>query len=198
MSLLLESICVHRKRFERLELHQTRMNRSRRDLLGLHDELLLTQELTVPGNLGSGIYKCRVEYDRNIDRVEFVAYEARLIASLQIVTDDAIEYPYKLTDRSCFERHLKSCGADDLLIVKNGLVTDTSYSNVAFLSGGEWVTPAQPLLQGTRRESLLACGMLREADIRVRDISNYQCIALLNAMLCFSPTCMLDTKQIIR
>jgi 4-amino-4-deoxychorismate lyase len=73
--------------------------------------------------------------------------------------------------------------ADEVIIVRRALITDTSYSNLAFRSRGQWYTPATPLLRGTMRESLLACGLLREANITPADLPLYDAVCLINAMM---------------
>ena len=75
---------------------------------------------------------------------------------------------------------------DDILIIKDLLVTDTSIANIAFeTSGGEWITPKNPLLKGTTRARLLDEGKLKEADIRVHELRSFTKVALLNAMIDF-------------
>nr|WP_241518404.1 aminotransferase class IV [Bacteroidetes bacterium endosymbiont of Geopemphigus sp.] len=102
------------------------------------------------------------------------------------MTSDDIEYRYKLTDRSAFEK-LKPEDTEhtEIIIVKKGFVTDTSYANLAFFNGNEWHTPAQPLLKGVQREHLLKLGMIREREIREKDLKNYKTVRLINAMLDF-------------
>ena len=75
--------------------------------------------------------------------------------------------------------------ADDILIVKNGFITDTSIANIAFFDGKKWFTPKTCLLRGTTRERLLKEKKIFEKDIRVEDIKRYKKIALLNAMIGF-------------
>ncbi len=71
---------------------------------------------------------------------------------------------------------------DDILIVKNGIITDTSFSNIAFFDGKQWKTPKSPLLKGTCRERLLCEQKIFEKDINLNDLSNYKCYKLINAM----------------
>ena len=75
--------------------------------------------------------------------------------------------------------------ADDILIVRNGLLTDTSIANIALWDGRQWHTPTRPLLKGTRRAELLDNGILTEHDIPVEKIWTYRKIRLFNAMLHF-------------
>jgi 4-amino-4-deoxychorismate lyase len=67
---------------------------------------------------------------------------------LQLVTDNEIEYTHKTTDRNAlnrlFEQRKK---ADDIIIVKNGQLTDSLFANLVFESHtGELFTPKNPLL----------------------------------------------------
>jgi len=70
-----------------------------------------------------------------------------------------------------------------MIIIKNGLVTDGSYTNVAFFDGENWWTPSSPLLKGIQREVLLSTGIIKEKTIPVDSISMYQKVKLFNAMM---------------
>lgn len=74
---------------------------------------------------------------------------------------------------------------DDILIVRNELLTDTSICNIALLDGDKWYTPAAPLLYGTMREKLLSESKIRAIEIRLDSLANYQKIRLFNAMIDF-------------
>ena len=77
-----------------------------------------------------------------------------------MIENNKICYSLKLTDRSQINRLLKQKGNyDDILIVKNGFITDTSISNIIFYNGSKWITPAAPLLKGTCRDKLLKEGL---------------------------------------
>ena len=67
---------------------------------------------------------------------------------------------------------------DDILIVKQGFITDTSYSNVLFYNGKEWLTPTHPLLKGTQRASLLDQEIIRVAEIRLEDLHHFKKVTL--------------------
>ena len=101
-----------------------------------------------------------------------------------MVEDNNISYTFKSTDRHELDRLLAlRNGCDEVIIVKNGLITDTSFTNVAFFDGHKWVTPAQPLLNGTMRQWLLQCGQLTEAQITPASLTSFQRIMLFNAMI---------------
>ena len=74
---------------------------------------------------------------------------------------------------------------DDVLVVRKGLLTDTSICNVAFWNGKQWIPPTVPLLAGTKRASLLDRGEMDSGDIRPADMPGYSRIRLFNAMIEF-------------
>ena len=141
--------------------------------------------------------KARLVYGEDgVEDISYEPYTMRSVKSLKLVTDDTISYDYKSTDRAAFDRLMAERGdCDDILIVKNGLVTDTSFTNVAFYDGKRWLTPASPLLCGTRRAFLLDKGTMEKADIPVSDISRFSRICLFNAMIDFG-VIEFDTTQI--
>jgi len=138
----------------------------------------------------SGTYRCRLLYDiskkpHTID-VTYHEYKKRDISSLKLVYDDNIEYSLKSADRGELEALYEQRGVcDDVLIVKNSLVTDTTIANIAFYDSNRWVTPAKPLLKGTTRERLLKEKIIFEEDIYVDDIKRFSKVALMNAMIDF-------------
>lgn len=132
-------------------------------------------------------YKARVVYgEQGIEAVEYAPYSMRNINSLQVVEDDMIVYDYKSTDRSHINALVAQKGeCDEIIIVKHGLLTDTSFTNLAIFDGKQWITPRHPLLPGTKRAALLDKGIIREADITLEDLRNANKISLFNAMVEF-------------
>lgn len=134
-----------------------------------------------------GIYRCKVVYDREIVSVEYLPYVKKEIKKLKPVESD-IEYSKKYLDRSEITELLAFAnGVDDIIIVKNGLITDTSIANLALLKNGVWITPKKPLLKGTMREKLLTEGLLKEADIPAKNLAEFEAIAVMNALRGFEP-----------
>ena len=118
--------------------------------------------------------------------IEFVPYQARVIRSLRIVEHDRISYEFKYSDRKAIDRLFelrKNC--DDILIVKRGMVTDSSFANIVFKRDKKWYTPWAPLLKGTMRSKLLERNIIQEDEIRLKDIYNFETFKLINAMLEF-------------
>lgn len=188
MSLLFETIKVVNKKLQNVSFHNERMNRSRLELFGLKDDLNLNELIEIPTDISTDVYKCKVIYSDTIKDVEFRKYTPRKINLLRLVVNDKIDYSYKYLDRKVLDELVReNCKSDseDILIVKNGRVTDTSYSNLALFDGKEWHTPKFPLLKGTKRAKLLYDKRIFEKDIMIYDLKNYFQIILINAMLEF-------------
>jgi 4-amino-4-deoxychorismate lyase len=130
-----------------------------------------------------GLYKCRVLYGDIPETVQILSYKFRKIESLKIVFDDKINYSSKFADRERLDYlfSLRS-GHDDIIIIKNGLVTDSFASNIVFISQEKIVTSANPLLNGITRRRLIKSGFLSEVAINHDDIFNYDKVKLINAM----------------
>ena len=121
-----------------------------------------------------------------------------MVRTLKIVYYENIDYHLKFSNRVLLESLLarrETC--DEIIIVKNGLVTDTSMSNLIFYDGTRWVTSAKPLLKGTCRERMLASGMLSEMDIRPEDIKNFKGCKLINALRMPEEEKMIPAARII-
>lgn len=184
MSPFIETIRIEDGRVYNLAYHNRRMNETRRRLPGQVTPLDLGGFIR-PENK-PGRIKCRIEYEKEILKVEYAAYQIRPVSSLRLVVADGAAYPYKSTDRSVLDRLFALRGAeDDVLIVRCGMLTDTSICNVALWDGARWVTPASPLLAGTKRASLLDRGEIVTGDIRPGDLPGYSRIRLFNAMIEF-------------
>ena len=184
MCLLLETIKLERREFHNLSYHNARLNKSREELFGVTEPIDLDDELRMPEDLGAERFKCRVLYAKSIKKVEFQPYEPKLITSLKLVNGDALDYGHKYADRSALGELLLQKGlCNDILIVKDGKVTDSSYANVALYKNGIWYTPVSYLLPGTKRQQLIDSGRLHPVDIRLIDLSGYERLSLINAML---------------
>jgi 4-amino-4-deoxychorismate lyase len=164
-------------------LHEKRLNASSRKLFGSTGAISLTEHISVPDDCLTGVYRCRVIYDESVVSVEFIPYQPAAVRTLKVVSADEIEYSLKYLDRTCLTSLIDREVADDVLIIKNGFVTDTSYSNIVFTDGRKWITPDTPLLKGTMREKLLLDGTIMEERITVDDLGRFTHFRLINAML---------------
>ena len=189
-SLCIETLPIRNAQLPELSYHQTRMDRTRQYLYGLAEPLLLENAIALPPLLDASlIYKCRVTYGEWIEKVEFEPYRPRAIRSLKLVQADHLDYAHKYADRRAINNlFAQRADADDILMIRDGLLTDTSYANIALYDGTRWFTPARPMLPGTQRARLLRNGILYPADIRPTDLANFQTIRLINAMLPWAGT----------
>ena len=184
MHQFVETIRIEGGKAMNLPLHDARMNATRLHFAP-HAAPISLQKWLNDAPLSEERIKARVVY--NVDGVcetTFQTYKRREIQWLRMVEDNDISYTFKSTDRHELD-HLLALrdGCDEVLIVKNGLITDTSFTNVAFFDGHKWLTPAQPLLNGTMRQWLLQRGQLTETHITPASLASFQRIMLFNAMI---------------
>lgn len=186
MSRLIESIRLQNGSFHRLHYHQSRVNRAMNDLHPSSAPISLTEYLSTVEFPKKGIFKCRIVYEHQIDAIEFIPYEIKSVQSLKVVYDHTIDYEYKYEDRNKINLLVEQRQfCDDILIIKNGFVTDSSYSNIIFFDGFRWITPDTPLLRGTMRQFLLDTAEIKQEPITVQDILSFKSFRLINAMLGF-------------
>lgn len=182
MCRFIETICLNDGDYPLLELHQQRVNRA----FAAHFPGIEPHNLTriLPRDKFPSKYKVRVVYDAARASIEFTPYVSRTVNAIQMVREDAIDYAHKYEDRSELQRlfELRE-GADEILIIKNGLVTDCFYANPAFWDGSNWYAPTSCLLHGVRRIHLINTGKVELIRITERDISSFEKISLVNALL---------------
>ncbi|MGM0626210.1 MAG: aminotransferase class IV [Bacteroidota bacterium] len=129
-------------------------------------------------------HKLRIVYDRSIREISCTPYYPGRIEKFHLADAGAVSYDWKYADRSIFQEIKKGFPeSDELILVKDGLVTDTSYANLAFHRGGYWYTPALPLLRGVRMTYLIKKGMLHPRSIPVDTLRHYDKFCQINAML---------------
>lgn len=133
------------------------------------------------------LLRCKVVYDESsILSVDFFPYKKREINTFKIIEVDELEYSKKYFDRTELEQLFdKRESCDEIIIIINGLVTDTSIANIAIFDGDNWITPKKPLLVGTTRARLLKNAELIEKDITLEMLLNSKKLALMNAMIDF-------------
>jgi 4-amino-4-deoxychorismate lyase len=197
MCLLIETIKVEGCALQNAAFHNERFNRSRRELFGIQQKSLLEDLIILPADLPLGKIKCRVVYSREIKSIAFSPYRLRKLQTLQIVEDDSIDYAYKFEDRQHLEKLTQSITADDILIVRNGLITDTSYANIIFWDGIKWITPTSPLLCGTMRSKLLQEGKIQCDELKKSDLSLFKSARIINAMIGLDESPSISIKNIL-
>lgn len=184
-----ETIKIKKGEAQAIAYHQERMERTIRHFFPslCNVPSMPSLEKLVAPTADMDFYKARVVYgEQGVKDITYAAYAMREIRSLQVVENDAITYDYKSTDRSSLNALVAQKGdCDEIIIVKHGLLTDTSFTNLAIYDGKHWITPKRPLLLGTKRAALLDKGVIQEADITLNDLRNVVKVSLFNAMIEF-------------
>lgn len=182
MCLFIETIRIEDGKVYNLNYHIERFDRTRAAFWKGCAPIDL-RTLVSPQSL-TGVYKCRVVYGREIEEITYVPYQMRDVSSLRLVVADTVYYTYKSTNRENLNAlYAQRKMADDVLIVKDGCLTDTSIANVALYDGKMWCTPSRPLLRGTKRAELLDKKIIVEKDIPQAHLGEYSKIMLFNAMI---------------
>ena len=103
-----------------------------------------------------------------------------------MIFDENISYSKKYLDREKLDNlFLQKNDCDEIIIIKNGIVTDTSIANIAIFYENFWITSKNCLLNGTTKNRLLEEKFLIEKDISIEMLKKASKIALMNAMIGF-------------
>ena len=174
-----ETIKVENGKLLNIKYHQQRVDRTR-EFLGFNDKLELQEEnFNLPQK---GNFRLRVDYNKEIKSFTCRPFTCREFKEFRVVESD-IEYAYKYANRD----ELDALKEDDkeIIIIKNGFLTDTSIANIALRVDGVWLTPKTPLLQGTTRARLIDSGFLKCENLTLKDLKNAQNFAIMNALIDF-------------
>jgi len=188
---LFETILIENRSPRNLFWHQQRVDRSFRKLDFEGQPPDLEKIIQMPDWIDpKKPYRLRINYNDLSFESLFTEYLPQPINTLKMVHSQDISYDLKFTDRfglnNLFQRRES---ADDVLIVKNGIITDTSVANIVFWDGMNWITPSNPLLMGTTRERLLAEGLITEQSISVDMLNRFLGWNVINALRTFDPEC---------
>lgn len=196
MCLLLETIKLENGKLLNLPYHQQRFTQARQQLIQA-ESLNLHELIVIPEYAQKGLFKCRLTYGKKIEKLEFIPYKHRDIKSLKIVHDDSIDYTYKYADRRHLQKLFEQRGTcDDIIIVKNGMATDSFIGNLLFFDGSNWLTPNLPLLKGTQRQHLLDTKQIIEKQIIASNILNYQKIGIINTFYSLNNMPVVNNRSI--
>lgn len=184
MCQFIETMCVEQGRIINLDYHLERIKNTRKHFWNT-EKTVPTDQLSALAATQDSRAKLRFTYDKeNIYDLSCTPYKTRKIERLKLLESNDIEYRYKSVDRS--EINLLKAQTeptDEIIIVKQNRLTDTSYTNIVLFDGSQWITPSTPLLKGTRRAQLLDAGRLIEREVLATDLKSFQSISLINAMM---------------
>ena len=195
---LFESICLIDGKIKNAQFHADRFQRSYRKFFWQSPEFELLSDIEIPKEFCHGKVKLRIGYNRFEKKYGFERYQNREIKTLKLIVHNTIDYDLKFENREQLNqlfRLKKNC--DDILIIKNGNITDSSYANIIFWDGSNWYTPSTFLLEGTKRSYLLDNGSIKEVNIQKSDLKTFQGFQLINALLDFDPNFYIPIGNII-
>ncbi len=183
MSRFLESIAVKNGKAPLIDFHQKRYENCMQCFYPqakiFHLSLFLDK--APQDNI---LYKLRVLYDENSISTTYIPYKKREINEIIAIDGKNISYPWKYANRQMFDELRKGLNdKQEILIFKNGLLTDSSYSNVVLQKGNAFFTPETPLLKGVQREFLLSKNLIKPKSIHRNEVLNYDRIIFINAMM---------------
>ncbi|BCD68570.1 aminotransferase class IV family protein [Nitratiruptor sp. YY09-18] len=184
--LFFETIRIENGEIKNISYHNRRCNETRHQHFQTSHEIDLEEFINPPKK---GLFRCKIIYAKNIESTNYYPYTPKIPHSFSLQYAN-IEYSYKYLDRSKIDALKQQSPTDDIIIVKEGLLTDTSIANIAFWYKGEWLTPASPLLPGTTRARLLEQRRIKEAPLTPKECKKFDKMAIMNAMIDF---CILDS-----
>ena len=182
MSRFIESIRWEFGQYHLLDYHSKRMEKTIREVFGVKQKIDLSRILLRPSDV-EPLQKCRIIYDREIRKIEWLPYSRNLTSWHQFVIDNSIQYKYKFENRDNLNSLKNQVGfGGDIIIVRNHLITDAYYSNLVFFDGEQWVTPENPLLEGVMRAYLIDQKIIRADHISFDDLNTFQVFKKINAL----------------
>ena len=197
MSRFIESIKIEDQKAFLLDLHQKRVNQTFAHF-GKEGSIDLTKIFKNLEHDEDGLYKLRIVYD--LDKkftTQLIPYAIPEIEKFQLVENNSYDYSFIFEDRKEFERMKTKAKTEEIIVVKNNHITDTSYSNILFLKGKEWFTPTTYLLNGVMRQHLLHEKKIKETEITLQNIKEFSHFQLINAMNDFDDMFIYPIERIV-
>ena len=196
---LFETLCIDNGRIRNAEWHCRRFETSYGSLYRHCPTYSLLDNTHISSEYNTGIFRLRISYNESSTKTEIEPYITKNITRLKVwAVAPSFDYSLKYTDRSVINNLFSQRGCcDDVLIIKDGMVTDTSVCNIVFFDGQKWITPSTPLLCGTTRARLLADGTIEERPVAESDIHKFEAFCLINALRQFDTVATTTTDNII-
>lgn len=197
MSQFIESIKVEDQELFLLEFHQKRVNETFAHF-GKEGSIDLAKIFKDLEHDEDGLYKMRIVYDLDKRfRTQMIPYAIPEIQDFQLVENNSYDYSFKFEDRKELEKMKMKSKAEEIIIVKNNHITDTSFSNILFQKGKDWFTPFTYLLNGVQRQNLLKKKKIKEVEITMQNIKEYSHFQLINALNDFDDMFIYPIDKII-
>lgn len=197
MSRFIESIKVEDQKIFLPELHQKRVNDTFSHF-GRECKIDIQRLFLDLKHEEDGLYKFRIEYDLDNNFItQIIPYAISELDDFELVIDNDIDYSFKSADRSQLQKMKDKSHADEVIIVKNNQITDTSYSNLLLLKDKTWFTPKSYLLNGVMRQNLLQLKEIKETEITLDNIKEFTHFQLINALNDFDDIFIYSIEKII-
>ncbi len=193
----IESIKIENGQAFLLNLHQQRIyqtfaNFHHKCIINLHT---LLSSLQLPQK---GLYKWRIVYNLNGDfEHQFIPYSFTEIKDFELVENNEINYSFKYLDRTHLDTMKKQSLTQEIIIVKKGFISDTTFSNLIFLKDDIWHTPKTFLLNGVQRLNLIHLGIIQETEINLENLKEFSHFQIINAMNGFNSSFIYPINKII-
>ncbi|MGP1514561.1 MAG: aminotransferase class IV [Bacteroidales bacterium] len=178
----IETICLNNGVLMNLSFHQKRVDETVKHF-GLSNINLSSIIKYIPKITKNKIFKCKIIYGIDLYEISFIEYFPLIRKKVKFVEANNLFYDFKFEDRTAINTLMSQTDCDDIIIIKNGLVTDSSIANLVFENKQGLFTPATPLLRGTCIRRLLAQKIVKEQIIRKQDIKNFKTVRFVNAMI---------------
>lgn len=195
--MLFETLAINNGRILNLDYHNRRFKQGQ---LFLHRQTMIDDVadiIHIDDDFKDNLIRCRITYDKHGIKVQYFDYIPKNIQSFKLIECNYIDYTYKYDDRNLLNDLLSQKGdCDEIIIIKNGLVTDCSIGNLLFLKDDIWYTPNTPLLKGVQRAYLLDVGKIHLTAIHKNDICQYKKVMMINALNAFDENRAVSIKCI--
>ena len=196
MSQFIESIKVENQEAFLLDFHQKRVNETFSHF-GKEGSIDVEKIFKNLGLDEDGLFKLRIVYDLEKNfRTQLIPYAIPEIHHFQLVENNNFDYSFKFEDRKEFDKMKAKSKAEEIIIVKNNHITDTSFSNLLFRKGKDWFTPKTFLLNGVMRQNLLKNKKIKETEITLQNIKEFSYFQIINAMNDFDETFIYPIEKI--
>ncbi|MCL1667610.1 aminotransferase class IV [Elizabethkingia ursingii] len=182
----IETIRVEDSQIFLPDLHQERMD-GVFSHYGKENPYLLKEYFLQQNHDEHGLYKWRIVYDLNGGiHCQMLPYAVEIHNNFELVNGDHLEYSFKYENRDEINKLKASASAEAVIFYQNGMITDTSYSNLIFRKDNEWYTPETFLLNGVMRQHLLKSGKIKTLEIGLKNIKEFSHFQMINAMIPFN------------
>ncbi len=173
---------MHTEKAQNLKYHQERVDKTFKVFFPDFEPLNLNEiQADFPPNKEKT--KCKLFYNGTFFNFECSKYEEKIYDKFKVVDAGEVDYSFKYSKRDFFEEVQKQYPDYGIIFVRNGKVTDTTYSNLVFQANDKWLTPDTVLLKGTQRERLIDEYKISESDVAVKELREFKKFKLINSML---------------